>query len=295
MTTLSYYDKGRVRSRDWKKPELFEVFRKRIGWGGEPGQLTGPLIREGYAKNGTVRLHYTESAPDTPSRLTPLVYIHGAYGSTEGFLPEMEALAPRRCISVRLRGRGQSDIPESGYTFNDNVSDIEALVDHLRLTNFCLMGWSMGVPYSIGFASRHPEKLSGLILLDYQARHPKYSAGWAERWASDPSIMDRPDRITALRGLEKESSEVLLWENLDRIDCPVLVIGGGQPDALLKREHVDKYHQHLPNLEVIIFSDSGHNVSQPDFGRFITALRAFLGRIDQTGAGNRKRSSSATV
>jgi len=40
--------------------------------------LTGPLIREGYAKNGTVRLHYTESAPDTPSRLTPLVYIHGA-------------------------------------------------------------------------------------------------------------------------------------------------------------------------------------------------------------------------
>ena len=35
--------------------------------------MTGPLIREGYAKNGTVRLNYTESAPDTPSGLTPLV------------------------------------------------------------------------------------------------------------------------------------------------------------------------------------------------------------------------------
>src|SRR5437870_5257507 len=98
-----------------------------------------------------------------------------------------------------------------------------------------------------------------------------------------------------LRGRETESSEVLLWEDLDRIDCPVLVIGGGQPDALLKKEHVDKYHQHLQNLEVIIFTDSGHNVSQPDFGRFITTLRVFLGRIDQTGAGNRNRSSSATV
>src|SRR5438309_10763644 len=113
----------------------------------------------------------------------------------------MEALATGRCISARRRGRGQSDIPESGYTFNDNVSDIEALVDHLRLTNFCLMGWSMGVPYSIGFASRYPEKLSGLILLDYQARHPESSAGWAERWASDLAIMDRPARITALRRL----------------------------------------------------------------------------------------------
>ena len=70
--------------------------------------MTGPLIREGYAKNGSVRLHYTESSPDTPSRLTPLVYIHGAYGGTEGFLPEMEALAPRRCISVRLRGRAKA-------------------------------------------------------------------------------------------------------------------------------------------------------------------------------------------
>ena len=142
----------------------------------------------------------------------------------------------------------------------------------------------MGVPYSIGFASRCPEKVSGLILLDYQARYPKYSAGWAERWASDPSIMDRLGRITALRGLEKESSEVPLWENLDRIDCPVLVIGGGQPDALLKGEHVDKYHQHLRNLEVIIFSDSGHNVSQPDFGRFIATVRAFLSRVDRTRA-----------
>ncbi|HYY90761.1 MAG TPA: alpha/beta hydrolase [Candidatus Dormibacteraeota bacterium] len=93
------------------------------------------LIREGFAKNGTVRLHYTESSPDTSSTLTPLVYIHGAYGSTEGFLPEMKALAPRRCVSLRLRGRGQSDIPESGYTFNDNVSDIESLVDHLGLRN----------------------------------------------------------------------------------------------------------------------------------------------------------------
>jgi hypothetical protein len=83
----------------------------------------------------------------------------------------------------------------------------------------------MGVPYSIGFASRHPETLSGLVLLDYPARHPKYTVGWAERWASEPSIMDRPDRIKALLGIENESSEVLLWEDLDRIGCPVLVIG----------------------------------------------------------------------
>jgi len=38
------------------------------------------LIREGYAKSGTVRLQYIESAPDIPSRIAPLVYIHGAYG-----------------------------------------------------------------------------------------------------------------------------------------------------------------------------------------------------------------------
>lgn len=238
------------------------------------------MIHEGWVENGGVRLHYIESRSDTPSTLIPVVYVHGAYGTAEGFLPEMKAFAPRRCVSLSLRGRGKSSSPEAGYSFNHNVSDIQAVVSKLGLKKFCLMAWSIGVTYSIGYVYRNLGLVSGLILLDYPARHPKLGAGWAERVSSDPSIGKDPGRMTGLRGLERESVEVVLWDSLDRIKCPVLVIGGGQPDALLKPEHIEKYRQHLPGVEIVVYEDSGHNVSQPNYDRFIGTVKAFLDRLD---------------
>ncbi len=236
--------------------------------------------RERWVENGKVRLHYVESNWDAPSTLTPVVYAHSAFGTAEDFIPEMRALSPRRCVAVSLRGRGNSDAPETGYSFDSNVSDFERMVNHLNLKNLCVMGWSVGVTYSIAYAAGHPERVSALILLDYPARHPKWPAGRAERWLSEPSIKDNPNRIRGLRGLERESTEVVLWDKLNKVKAPILVIGGGAEGALLKQEHVEIYRQHCRNLEVVIFPDSGHNVSQPDYDRFIRTMNKFLEPID---------------
>ncbi len=236
------------------------------------------LIREGWVNNGAVRLHYIESGSDTSFAKTPVVYLSG--GTAEGFLPEMKALAPRTCVSLSLRGRGKSSSPETGYSFDHNVSDIETVISKLDLKNFCVMGWSIGVTYSIAYVSRNPGTVSGLVLLDYAARHPKWSHGWAERVSSDPSIGKDPNRMRGLDGLERESADVVLWDSLDRIKCPVLIIGGGQADALLKPEHIEKYRQHLPGAEIVVFEDSGHNVSQPNYERFIGTVKSFLNRLD---------------
>jgi len=75
---------------------------------------------EGWAVNGGVRIHYIDSNPVQSQKLTPLAYAPGALNAADGLLPEMEALAPRRCVSMALRGRGKSDAPESGYTFDEN-------------------------------------------------------------------------------------------------------------------------------------------------------------------------------
>src|SRR5947199_8391728 len=74
-------------------------------------------FREGWLKNGSVRLHYVESGWDSPSNLTPVVYTHTGFGAAEFFLPEMKALSPRRCVSCSLLGCFISDSPEMGYTF----------------------------------------------------------------------------------------------------------------------------------------------------------------------------------
>jgi pimeloyl-ACP methyl ester carboxylesterase len=142
------------------------------------------------------------------------------------------------------------------------------------------LGFSLGVTYSIAYAARHPELVAGLVLLDYPARYPKFSAGWAERWSSEPSVKDNPDRMRGMRGLERESTEIPLWDRLDAIKSPILLLGGGAEEALLKPEHVEKYRQHCQNLDVAIFPDSGHMVWQPDYDRFISRVNKFLRFVD---------------
>ena len=91
----------------------------------------------------------------------------------------------------------------------------------------------------------------------------------------------RPDSNTvAVRGIQRDSADIPLWDRLDKIECPVLAIAGGRPDALLKPEGLEMHRQHLRDGEVIVFIDSGHNPSRPDYGRFIRTLENFLQRID---------------
>ncbi|HZY94113.1 MAG TPA: alpha/beta hydrolase [Candidatus Bathyarchaeia archaeon] len=170
-------------------------------------------------KNGSVRLHYVERGWDSPSNLTPLVYDHAGFGTAEVFIPEMKALSPRRCVSCSLRGRGNSDVPEAGYSFNENVSDIHAVVNHLSFDRICVMGWSIGVTYSIAFAAQHPELVSGLVLLDYPARYPKFSAGWAERWVirAIGKGQPRPDEGIARAGTRVQRDSPLGQAGRDKI------------------------------------------------------------------------------
>ncbi len=129
----------------------------------------------------------------------------------------------------------------------------------------------------IGYASRHPQRLAGLIIGDYPARYPVISPEWVERALTDFEGRVQPHTAHALR---HESSEVLLWNDLSRITCPVLILSGGQPDALLTPETCAEYKRHLSNAEVVVFDDSGHMLWVPDYERFIKTIQAFLDKLD---------------
>ena len=48
-------------------------------------------------------------------------------GLSSDLAPEIAALAPRRCVAISLRGRGESDAPETGYSLAEQASDITAV------------------------------------------------------------------------------------------------------------------------------------------------------------------------
>ena len=78
------------------------------------------------------------------------------------------------------RGNGLSDWNVEDLSFDAFVSDLECVVDALDLERFPLIGISQGASVSIEFAARHPEKVSGLVLIG------GYPTGW--RFHEDPDM-----------------------------------------------------------------------------------------------------------
>jgi class 3 adenylate cyclase/pimeloyl-ACP methyl ester carboxylesterase len=78
-------------------------------------------------------------------------------------------------IRYDARGNGLSDRDVEEVSFETYVSDLEAVVDAAALERFALFGISQGCAVSIGYAVRHPERVTHLILLG------GYAVGWAKR------------------------------------------------------------------------------------------------------------------
>jgi len=66
-----------------------------------------------------------------------------------------------------LRGHGRSERPPTGYTVDDAVADLDALLDVLGVDwPVYLVGNSYGGVIGLGMAIAHPERVAGLALIE---------------------------------------------------------------------------------------------------------------------------------
>ena len=92
-----------------------------------------------------VRIHYVDKG-----RGTPVVLIHGLTGSyarhweTPGAIEALEK-AGFRVIAIDCRGHGQSGKPRNPSEYGlEMVEDVVRLLDHLRIEQAHVVGYSMG-------------------------------------------------------------------------------------------------------------------------------------------------------
>lgn len=98
----------------------------------------------------------------------PIVLLHGLRSYAATWEPVAEALgAEYRLIALDHRGRGDSDWdPGRRYFTPDYVADLEALVDHLALDRFVLVGHSMGGTNALVYTEAHPGRVRALVIED---------------------------------------------------------------------------------------------------------------------------------
>jgi DNA-binding winged helix-turn-helix (wHTH) protein/pimeloyl-ACP methyl ester carboxylesterase len=223
--------------------------------------------------------------------------------------------AERQLVRYDERGIGLSDRAVPEFSFESFVDDLEAVVDECGLRRFALLGISQGVPVSIAFAVRHPERVSRLVLCGGFAR------GWRKR--GNPSEIARAEAsVTLIReGWRQDNpaarqmftslivpdatQEEMRWFNelervsassdtairlldvlgdidvtdlLARVASPTLVLHS-RGDARVSFEHGLSLARAIPGARFVALESQNHLIlsHEPAWPRYIEEICRFLG------------------
>jgi len=183
----------------------------------------------------------------------------------------LDAWAPHRCVIVDLRGRGASDAPERGYTVDDHVGDLDAVVADARIGPVHLVAYSRGTTYALAWALEHPDSVLSLTVGDYRAEQIVPPDGWASWWMSTSwrgIPMTERMQPHVVHEVARDVTAISYWSRLAELPCPVLVI---RPDgrSLLDDPALEQWRRHRPDVEVVVFDGSDHDIFAHDQQRLV--------------------------
>jgi YbgC/YbaW family acyl-CoA thioester hydrolase len=124
---------------------------------------TGPDTLQRFTVNGV------SLAVEIRGEGQAVLLVHGYPYDHTMWAAQMAALEGYRRIAPDLRGMGQSDAPDLGYSMATYAADLAALLDALGLDDIVLCGLSMGGYIAFEFLRTWRRRVRGLVLLDTRA------------------------------------------------------------------------------------------------------------------------------
>jgi pimeloyl-ACP methyl ester carboxylesterase len=98
---------------------------------------------------------------------TAVVLIHGFLENSTMWMPIIPEISKRnRIITVDLLGHGKSDCLGYVHSMELFAETIQAVLKHLRIRKYILVGHSLGGYISLALAKKNPTKIKGLCLLN---------------------------------------------------------------------------------------------------------------------------------
>lgn len=240
-----------------------------------------------------------------------LIILHGLFGSSDNW----QTLALRfgeeySVYLVDLRNHGRS--PKSDdFSYDLMAQDVKELVNNLGLSNYILMGHSMGGKVAIQFANQYAdESLSKLIVVDigiksYPMHHDKILEGLMAINPGELKSRKEADKIMdhyvpefmvkqfLLKNLyrKKEGSgydwrinvpvlnreihNIIEELPISVIDIPTLFIRGGKSNYILPEDY-DNLHSKFSNMDIESIENSGHWIHAESPDQFYDLVTGFI-------------------
>ena len=236
----------------------------------------------------------------------PLLFLHGA-GGNRGWQAFHEELAKTHTVYAPSQaGFNGTQRPEWVSTITDMAHFNQQLAQQLGLSQYVLMGHSMGGWIAAEMAAMDRQSIKGLVLIDSVGIRPKNTditeifmvsaATRAEYRFHDPSQV--PDLEEYTRELTPEETLVdfanremasrLLWKPymhnpslphyLASVKAPTLVVWGRQ-DAIVPLECGELYQQGIGGAQLKVIDQCGHSPQNEKPQEFHRHVSSFLGGL----------------
>ena len=209
-----------------------------------------------------VRLHYQDHGHGRP-----IVFVHGLGGASDAWDYQVLDLADHfRCITLDLRGHGESDKPWGQYTYQRYCADLLAFLTGLELSDVTLVGWSMGGHIALKYVATIGTAVARLV-----------TTGSGPRFFQDvdapygPALEQLPEFLQTMRLARFEMIDSIFTEHFHRKDLTVA-----------RDLFVRNALKVPPFASISSFESTAAEDIRPALGSLGIPVAAFTGRHDTT-------------
>jgi pimeloyl-ACP methyl ester carboxylesterase len=244
------------------------------------GQQNKP-VTSGYAPVNGIKVYY-----EVYGEGRPIVLLHGAFYTIElnwaELIPELSKT--RKVIAIELQGHGHTPFSERKLDIATLASDVDGVMNYLKVDSADVAGYSMGGSVAYQFAVKYPKRLRKLVIISSTYK----SSGWLPVINTafkdfKPEVFDNTPLKTAYDAVAPDKTN---WRkfitqmiafagvsfdvgdaNIAKIKSPVLLISGDN-DGLDKIELIKTYQllgggipadlTGMPKSQLAIVPSQGH-------------------------------------
>jgi pimeloyl-ACP methyl ester carboxylesterase len=239
----------------------------------------------------------------------PVVILHGLFGFSDNWKSQAKVLANYfKVIVVDLRNHGRSEWADL-HSYEAMANDVIETMDVLNLSQFNVIGHSMGGKVAMHLAQAYPDRLLKTIVVDMGVKsYPMHHQDLIEAIKSVPietitarsqvntfltnKIPEEGVRQFLLKNLYWIERGKLAWRmNIDVLEanmnlildalpeievlCPTLFIKGAESNYILEADY-EAIESIFLDSEIHTINEAGHWVHADSFEEFLESVLAFL-------------------